>query len=185
MTGDPKYQEHYLRLINEAHYLDNMKRVTKQNPAWFIYFDVTMQAYLYPIFLHCEKDPKLLDFYKGHLEDWMLRRKGDNNPLLNFLYCYASGKKAELQASINFLTDTPLDLVDWHIDHTQREDIRLVNEPVLEDVQVNELPPASIRQVVRWDKNPWTAVGGSPDVEREPVFWLLPYWMGRYLGMIQ
>lgn len=185
MTGDHKYQEHYLRLINEAHYLDNMKRVTKQNPAWFIYFDVTMQAYLYPIFLHCEKDPKLLDFYKQHLEDWMVRRKGDNNPLLNFLYCYANGKKAELPASINFLTDTPLDLVDWHIDHTLREDTRLVNEPVLEDVQVNELPPASIRQVVRWDKNPWTAVGGSPDVEREPVFWLLPYWMGRYLGMIQ
>jgi len=55
---------------------------------------------------------------------------------------------------------------------------------VLDEWQVNELPPASIRTVVRWDKNPWAAENGVPDIEREPVFWLLPYWMGRYLKMI-
>lgn len=185
ITGQKKYQDHYLRLINKEHYLENMGRVTAQNPAWFIYYDVTMQAYLYPIFLHCEKDPKLLQFYRDHLETWMNRRRMDQNPLINFLYCYASGKKQELTASVNFLTDTPLDLVDWTIDHTRREDIKLVNRPVLDELQVNELPPPSIRQVVRWDKNPWTATGGYPNMEREPVFWLLPYWMGRYLNMIR
>ena len=51
VTNDPKYQAHYLRLIDKEHYLDNMARVTQQNPAWFIYYDVTMQSYLYPIFL--------------------------------------------------------------------------------------------------------------------------------------
>ena len=54
----------------------------------------------------------------------------------------------------------------------------------MEDEQVSALQPASIRLTVRWDKNPWTLSGGNPQVEREPVFWLLPYWMGRYLGMI-
>jgi hypothetical protein len=185
ITGKEKYQENYLHLINQEHYLDNMARITAQNPAWFIYFDVTMQAYLYPIFLHCEKDPKLLAFYKQHLDNWMEKRKADHNPLINFLYCYASGKKIELAASVGFLQDTPLDLIDWHIDHTRRADITLVTTPVLDEVQVNILPPAQIRQVVRWDKNPWTAKGGSPDMEREPVFWLFPYWMGRYLKMIQ
>jgi hypothetical protein len=185
LTGKSAYQENYLRLINQEHYLDNMATILQQNPAWFIYYDVTLQAYLYPIFLHCEKDPKLLNFYRKHLEEWMGKRVNDKNPLINFLYCYASGKQRELQASVEFLTDTPLDLVDWHIDHTKREDITLVMQPVLDELQVNKLPPASIRQVVRWDKNPWTARGGNPQVEREPVFWLLPYWMGRYLKMIQ
>ncbi|ULQ54152.1 ligand-binding sensor domain-containing protein [Flavihumibacter fluvii] len=185
VTGKMKYQEHYLRLINKEHYLDNMAKVTQQNPAWFIYYDVTMQAYLYPILLHCEKDPKLLQFYRQHLEHWMERRKNDQNPLINFLYCYSTQKQRELNASIQFLTDTPLDLVDWNIDHTKREDISVVSKPVLDELQVDQLPPPSIRQVVRWDKNPWTAVGGSPDMEREPVFWLLPYWMGRYLNMIK
>ncbi|MEP6845059.1 MAG: hypothetical protein ABI861_03620, partial [Panacibacter sp.] len=185
MTNDLKYQENYLRLIKENYYLDNMANVTNQNPAWFIYYDVTMQAYLYPIFMTCEKDPKLLAFYRQHLEHWMERRKNDHNPLINFLYCYSANKQAELPASVDFLTDTPLDLIDWHIDHTKRADVKLVHTPVLDELQIDQLPPASIRQVVRWDKNPWTAVGGNPDVEREPVFWLLPYWMGRYLQMIK
>lgn len=185
MTGDEKYQKEYIRLIEKENYIQNMSEVTNQNPAWFIYFDVVLQAYLYPIFLKCEKDPQRLQFYKTHMERWFEKRKGDHNPLINFIYCYATGKKSELKNSIDFLKDTPLDLIDWPIDHGKREDVKIIRKPVLEDLQVNELQPASIRLTVRWDKNPWTASGGDPSTEREPVFWQLPYWMGRYLGMIK
>ena len=105
--------------------------------------------------------------------------------MINFLYCYGTNKKEELAPSIEFLRDTPLDLVDWSVDHTKREDVRIVRSPVLEEVQVENLPPASIRVAVRWDKNPWVATNGYPNMEREPVFWLFPYWMGRYLEMIR
>ena len=185
MSNDDKYQKEYLRLINQEHYLENMAQVPHQNPAWFIYFDVMLQAYVYPILIKCEKDPKRLAFYQKHMDDWFEKRKGDHNPLINFIYCYARNKQVELQNSINFLVDTPLDLIDWPIDHTKREDVRIVREPVLEDEQVNVLQPPSLRMTVRWDKNPWTAKGGDPYREREPVFWQLPYWMGRYLGMIR
>ncbi|GGM75178.1 hypothetical protein GCM10010967_03430 [Dyadobacter beijingensis] len=184
MTGQEKYQKEYLRLIEKEHYLENMQAVTKQNPAWFIYFDVVLQAYLYPILIRCEKDPERSKFYKNHLEEWFRKRQDDHNPLINFIYNDCLDQKAELKNSVDFLIDTPLDLVDWPIDHRKREDIRVVRTPVLEDEQVSELQPASIRLTVRWDKNPWTLAGGNPEVEREPVFWLLPYWMGRYLGMI-
>ncbi|MEO5889929.1 MAG: hypothetical protein ABIQ31_06720 [Ferruginibacter sp.] len=184
-TNDEKYQQHYLRLINEEHYLDNMAAIMDQNPSWFIYYDVTMQAYLYPILLHCEKDPRLLAFYRQHIDKWIARREGDKNPLINFLYSYARKTKTGLKASVDFLIDTPLDLVDWPIDHTKREDIQIVHRPVLDDLQVSELQPASIRHTVRWDNNPWNARGGNPATEKEPVFWLYPYWMGRYLKMIE
>lgn len=184
MTGDVKYQEHYLRLIREEHYLENMAKLPEQNPAFFIYFDMVLQSYIYPILIGCEKDPQLLSFYERHFDEWMERRKGDKSPLINFLYSYARKKKAELRASVEFLTDTPLDLVNWRFDHSKREDVRLVREPVLDDLQVDQLPPPGIRTAVRWDKNPWAAINGYPDIEREPVFWLLPYWMGRYLKMI-
>lgn len=185
MTNDQKYQKEYLRLIKEEHYLENMAQVPHQNPAWFIYFDVILQAYIYPILLKCEKDPQRLAFYQKHMDEWFEKRKGDHNPLVNFIYCYSRNKKVELQNSVDFLVDTPLDLIDWSIDHTQREDVKIVREPVLEDEQVNVLQPPSLRMTVRWDKNPWTAKGGDPHREREPVFWQLPYWMGRYLGMIR
>jgi hypothetical protein len=185
MTGDIKYQKHYLRLINEEHYLDNMKEIINQNPAWFVYFDVILQAYVYPILLKCETDPKLLAFYQQHMDNWMEKRRKDKNPLINFLYCYARNKNTELASSVEFLKDTPLDLIDWTIDHTKREDVKIVRTPVPDELQVDQLPPASIRSVVRWDKNPWTAINGYPNMEREPVFWQLPYWMGRYLKMIK
>lgn len=185
VTGNFKYETIYRRLIDKEHYLANMQKVTEQNPAWFIYFDVILQAYLYPILLKCEKDPRLLSFYQQHMDDWMEKRKADRNPLINFLYCYSRGKNIGLDASIDLLRDTPLDLVSWYIDHRQREDIRIVRKPVLDEEQVSELPPASIRATIRWDANPWAAAGGNPSIEREPVFWLFPYWMGRYLKMIR
>jgi hypothetical protein len=185
ITNNNKYQQHYLKLIHEEHYLENMSETINQNPAWFVYFDVIMQMYLYPIFLTCEKDPQLLAFYQQHMDKWMEIRKNDKNPLINFFYCYARNKNAELTSSIEFLQDTPLDLIDWTIDHTKREDVKVVHEPVLDELQVDQLPPASIRSTVRWDKNPWTAINGYPDKEREPVFWLLPYWMGVFLKMIK
>ncbi len=185
MTGNVKYEQHYLKLINEHHYLDNMSRLTEQNPAWFVYFDVIMQCYLYPILIQCEKDPKLKSWYEAHMDKWMTRRIGDHNPQINFLYCYSRNKKVELKNSVDFLTDTPLDLVCWNVDHTKREDVHIVHSPDLSEFQIDELPPASIRATVRWDSNPWLAVNGNPEIEREPVFWLLPYWLGRYLKMIQ
>ncbi|MGC4034750.1 MAG: hypothetical protein QM764_02240 [Chitinophagaceae bacterium] len=184
MTEDEKYQKHYLRLIKEEHYLENMLKIPEQNPAYFIYYDVTLQSYLFPILLRCEKDPKLLSVYEKFADKWMNNRRADKNPLINFLYCYARNKREEIPASIEFLRDAPLDLIEWHVDHTKREDVKIVRSPVLDDIQVAELPPPSIRVAVRWDKNPWVATNGYPDMEREPDFWLLPYWMGRYLSMI-
>ena len=185
VTNDEKYQKQYLRLINQQHYLTNMSGLVDQNPAWFIYYDLTMQAYLYPIFLECEKDPKLLAFYQRHMDQWMARRKNDRNPMINFLYCYSRHKKTDLASSVEFLIDAPLDLVDWDIDHTKREDVKITHSPVLDDWEVDQLPPATIRAAVRWDRNPWGAVSGAPNTEREPVFWLYPYWMGKYLKMIR
>lgn len=185
MTGKQKYQQQYLRLIREEHYLDNVARLTEQNPGWFIYFDVMMQSYLYPILIRCETDPSLKAWYQQHMDNWMKFRKGDHNPQINFFYDFTREKQEQLDPSIEFLIDTPLDLVSWSIDHTRREDIRLVHEPVLDDLEVSELPQASIRATVRWDSNPWTAVNGNPNIEREPVFWLLPYWLGRYLSLIK
>ena len=185
MTGKANYQNEYLRLINEEGYLDNMSHIAEQNPAWFIYFDVILAAYQYPILLKSEKDPKLRAFYEKHIDNWIETRKGDKNPLINFIYCYSRNKKVELGSSVTFLTETPLDLVDWTIDHGKRDDVQIVHLPVLGEEQVSELQPATIRATVRWDKNPWSVTGADHHTEREPVFWLLPYWMGRYMNMIE
>ena len=185
ITQDNKYQNEYLRLINKEGYLKNIAGLNHINPAWYIFFDETMNCYLFPLLLKYEKDPPIKKVYEEIMDEWYTINKKAECPLFDFMYSYARHKKIDSEKDIEFLIDTPLDLVDWHINHTAREDIKLVRTPSMEDVQVDQLPPASMRSTIRWDKNPWAAESGDPHVEREPVFWLLPYWMGRYLKLIK
>jgi len=61
-----------------------------------------------------------------------------------------------------------------------------VRMPEWENLQTNCLLPPSERGVIRWDENPWKAVqGDGGNTESDGVWWLLPYWMGRYYGYIQ
>jgi hypothetical protein len=185
ITGNIKYENEYKRLIKDEGYLENVSRLNSKNPAWQIYFDRTMEGYLFPILLKYETDPKLHEFYGQLIEKWMSDQTSGENLINNLTYAIATGKKVNIPQTIEFLKDAPLDLVDWPIDHTLREDVLIVRSPILEEIQISELPPASIRSTVRWDKNPWAAVQGDASQEREPVFWLWPYWMARYLNIIQ
>jgi hypothetical protein len=185
ITGDDKYQKEYIRLIEKEGYLENASRLNSKNPAWQIYFDRTMEGYLFPILLKYEEDPDLRRSYEKLADEWMENQEAGENLINNFTYAFATGDKVNTRQSIDFLKDAPLDLVDWTIDHTLREDVRIVRKPILDEIQIDELPSASERSTVRWDKNPWAAVQGDPHQVREPVFWLWPYWMARYLGIIQ
>lgn len=184
ITGDEKYEKAYRHLIEKEGYLDNASRLNHKNPAWQIYFDLTMEGYLFPILLKYEQDPKLHQFYTRLIEEWMEHQTAGENLINNLTYTIATGKRVNVPQTLEFLRDAPLDLVDWNIDHRIREDVQIVRSPILEERQVSELPPASIRGTVRWDKNPWSAVSGNTRQVREPVFWLWPYWMARHLGII-
>ena len=185
ITQKSKYEKEYQRLIHEKHYLENASQLNQKNPAWQIYFDRTMEGYLFPMLLKYEEDQKLKQFYTNLADEWMDKQPAGENLINNLTYALGTGQLVNTEQTIDFLKDAPLDLVDWRIDHTLREDVKLVHKPILEELQISELPPASMRGTVRWDKNPWAAISGNPSLVREPVFWLWPYWMARYLGIIQ
>ena len=185
ITGRELYQREYLRLIAEEGYLNSAKNLYTTNPAWETYFDIYLALYIYPALIEMEKDPGLHAEYTAHMDQWFNKFKETKSPLLNFTYNLLKGGSDELDNSIFFLQDAPLDLVDWVIDNGRREDLHLVRAPILESVQVNELRPPSEYRTMRWDRNPYFAIAGDPAQEREPVYWLLPYWMGRYLELIK
>ncbi|MCY1719434.1 hypothetical protein OU798_03725 [Prolixibacteraceae bacterium Z1-6] len=184
-TGEEKYQKEYLRMINEEGYLENAKRIITSNAAWTTYIDPELLFLTYPPLFKYEEDENLKKQYNNILDTWYQNFRKDESPFYNFMYTYLRGKSYDVDKSIFFLKDVSLDLIDWNIDQTKREDIKTFRYPVLEDVQTSILLPPSERATVRWDKNPWEIKGGSGRVEREPVFWLLPYWMGKYIGVIE
>lgn len=186
ITGDEKYQNEYLRLIRDEHYGENMRHAKTYAPAWRTHIDDELLAFVYPALLRYETDPELLKLFRESLDHWYEGVKNDASPLFDFIYASLINAPPPTQAGIEFLRDAPLDLIEWTVDNSKREDIHLIRSPEMETLQTSRLLPASERGVMRWDKNPWAAVQGDRGrSEWCPTFWLLPYWMGRHYGYIQ
>lgn len=185
ITKDDAYQAAYLKLINQENYLENAKSLYQTNPAWETYFDIYLSLYIFPTLINYEEDPELKTFYILLLNRWFEKYKETKSPLVNFTYNLLNGGNDELENSIFFLKDAPWDLIDWEIDNGKREDLNQVRRPILEEIQVNKLRPPSEYRTIRWDNNPYVSKSGNSLQEKEPVYWLLPYWMGRYLQLIK
>ncbi|MCX5759105.1 MAG: regulator [Candidatus Hydrogenedentes bacterium] len=186
ITGDEKYEREYRRLLFDCGYAENVRHAKSYAPAWRTHIDDELLLMAYPALLLYETDPALRALYRESLEHWYKSLRSEWNPLANFTYGLLTGENPQREESAGFLRDAPLDLVCWTVDNTRREDIQLVRAPIWDLLQTNRLLPASERAVVRWDKNPWMAIQGEDGhCEWCPVFWLLPYWMGRYAGFIQ
>ncbi len=186
ITGDEKYQKEYLRLLRDERYADNVRHAKTYAPAWRTHIDDELLALAYPGLLRYEEDPVIHALYRESLDHWYAGLKGDCSPFFDLMYASLAGVPLASQEGIEFLRDAPLDLINWTMDNSKREDLRLVRAPEIEPLQTSRLLPASERGVVRWDSNPWAAIGGDGgQSESCATFWLLPYWTGRYYGYIQ
>ncbi|MFH1741186.1 MAG: two-component regulator propeller domain-containing protein [bacterium] len=190
ITGDPKYQGEYRRLINKHGYAENARRPKAYGLSERTHIDDDLLALSAPGLMLNEDDPELHAIYMEGLT-WAYRTvANDQNPYFNFIFGLIGGEGFHLEESVAFLRDTPLDLRQWTVDNSQREDIQLLRRPMLEPLQTSRMLPPSERGVMRWDKNPWAVISGDfndsqGSMESCGVFWLLPYWMGRYYGFIQ
>ncbi len=186
VSGDKKYLREYKKLLYDHGYLENIKQVKTMNPAWRTHIDDELLALAFPVLLQYETDPALREAYFKSFDQWYLAAGEDCSPYFNFMYGAYKGADPHLDCSIENLRDTPLDLVRWRIDNTRREDLSLTRYPEYEHIQTSRLVPVSERGgAMRWDRNPWLAVQGDGGYsESDGVFWLLPYWMGRYYGFI-
>jgi len=186
MSGRQRYQDEYVKLLRDHGYADNVRQAKTTHPAVRTHIDDELLALAYPCLLLHENDPELQRLYRASLDQWYAAAKVDLSPFLDFTYAACAGRTPPLEVAAEFLRDGSLDLVRWTIDNTRRADVRLVRTPEWEHVQVDRMLPASERGVIRWDDNPWRAVqGDGGHTESDGVWWLLPYWMGRYYGYIQ
>jgi len=186
ITGDEKYQQEFLGLLNDHGYADNVRRAKTYQPAWSTHIDTELLAMAYPALFKYEVDPELRALFRDSFDTWYRGARNDGSPYFNFTYAACTGEEPDLVDSLAFLRASPLDLVNWRVDNTRREDVRLVRSPILEAIQTDRLLPADERAIMRWDKNPYEAVlGDGGHTEWAPTFWLLAYWMGRYHGYLE
>lgn len=189
ITGDDKYRREYEKLAKKHGYADLARHPKSYGISERTHIDDELLALSGPGLILTESDSELQATYREGFT-WAYRTVEDEmNPYFNFTAGMLGVKDFHRDDSVEFLRDAPLDLVMWEVDNSKREDLTFVRRPMMEPLQTSRMLPPSERGIMRWDKNPWEVISGDygdPEGHRESsgVFWLLPYWMGRFCGFI-
>ena len=91
----------------------------------------------------------------------------------------------DLEEAVWYLQEYPLDLVHWRVTNSHRADIEKI-EPNFRNQTITEVLPPDELPVNRHNANRFQLDGGDGGTSEYSAgdIWLLPYWMGRYLGVI-
>jgi hypothetical protein len=186
MTGNSRYDREYRRLISQMNYHRNTTTYLKlREELNYSDEELAMLSY-YPLFRY-EKNPDLLKVYREGLDQWWVNIQREDNPLWNLIYAFCNpGKRVRLEGAARTLYRIPMDLTKWSVKNSHRHDVPLDKSPERHDrVQTSRLLPPDERRVMRWNSNPFQLddqSGGRG--EDDGAFFLLPYWLGRYHGLL-
>ncbi|MFA5820006.1 MAG: hypothetical protein WC854_12115 [Bacteroidales bacterium] len=92
----------------------------------------------------------------------------------------------DLNEAVWYLQEHPLDMINWDIMNSHRKDIEII-EPNFRNQTIREVLPPDERPVQRHNGNMFNIDkkrGNGNGEESAGDIWLLPYWMGHYLGVI-
>jgi hypothetical protein len=140
----------------------------------------------YPL-LRYETDTKLRAVYVQSLErSWRIERP-ERNPLWNFIYAAGTGAKAfDRVESLRTLREIPMDQIEWDVRNSHREDVPLdPSSDRFNRAQASMVLPYDELPVWKWNANPFRLDGGNAGrSEDDGVYFLLPYWLGRFHRLI-
>jgi hypothetical protein len=185
MTGKARYREAAKYLIEKHGYDKNMRRTTFVTPAERTHIEDELLSITYPNLMTHLVLPSLQETALTSLRRWHETAGKDGIPFYDFVYNRYSGKQVALDRAVETLRDWPLDMIEWTVDNSRREDVQLDLTPGLDEGRLTRILPRSEMGLCMWDQEPYRAVIGlNGQREDRPNDWLLAYWMGRYYGLL-
>jgi hypothetical protein len=198
MTGDEKYQKAYEDLIqNHSYAINTLHPKDHAGPGTGNQSDDEMAFMSYYNLLNYETDAKLRGIYLRSLQDYWRLEQPEHCPLFNFIWAVfdpsqtAATDRPYLQAGVETLRRFPLDLIQWRFDHRHRLDIVRMPFSGLQGRQRGyrrdgQVIPVDERSVNHWNHDPWTLWADHDGrTLADGAAFLLPYYMGRYHGILQ
>ena len=192
------YKEKAYELINDHGYLDNlmvpMARIGQApdgaddwasmlSESWNhsddeMYFLGYWGLYRYAF------DDSLKAKYKESIVDHWEAERPEKEGAWNIFAAMVSDDY-DREEAIWYLREYPLDLIHWNMNNSHRHDIELLEPNFRRQSTKEVLPPDELR-VARHNANRFVLDGGRDGTQELSAgdIWLLPYWMGRYLGVI-
>lgn len=197
LTGKEKFKDEAYRMMEDHGYLDNIMidLNTIAPTSGYIHLGHDMggggwnhsddeMAFLtyWVIHRHAFTDELREKYEMATRNHWEIERP-EKNPVWN-LITYATEGSFDQEATLWSLRDFPMDLIRYDTKNSHRKDLAKL-EPNFRNQETAELLPAAERQIMRYNANPFRLDGGyGGRYELTGAEYLLPYWMARYLKVI-
>lgn len=186
ITGDSNYEAHYQKLIRQHRYLDNILLSKKVFPDEDNHSDNQLGFVAWYPILQLERDPAI----RGPLLSGVRRHyqtvRAERSAFFTFVYATVDPDYADVPGAIENLRQIPTDRRLWRQLNSHRADInfstrsnRFGRRVMLQALPVDEYC------FQKWNADPFIADGGGDGrIEDDGAAYLLPYWMGRFHGLI-
>lgn len=198
-TKKEKYREKAFDLMNNHGYLENLMRPMKEighapadaddwskmlSEGWNHSDDEMYFLGYWGLYRYAFNDTLKQQYKAAILDHWEIERP-EKEGAWNIFTALTGVKEFDLPEAVWYLQEYPLDMVDWTIRNSERKDIELI-EPNFRGQTTKEVLPPDELKISRHNANRFNLDGGSAGRNEDSAgdIWLLPYWMGRYLGVI-
>ncbi|WP_128545362.1 hypothetical protein [Larkinella soli] len=200
-TRKEKYRQKALELMQKHGYLDNLMTPMKEigrapdqaddhskmlSDGWNHSDDEMYFVGYWGLYRYALNDTLKAKYRQAIIDHWEAERP-EKEGAWNIFTALTGTRNFDLNEAVWYLKEHPLDLIDWSIMNSHRKDIEMI-EPNFRRQTTREVLPPDERPVQRHNANMFSLdrKGGNGTSEHSAGdIWLLPYWMGRYLGVIR
>lgn len=198
-TKKEKYKAKAFELMNKHGYFENMMRSMKvignapenadehskhMSDGWNHSDDEMYYVGYWGLYRYAFNDTLKARYKQQILDHWEIERP-EKEGAWNIFTALTGAEDFDLKEAVWYLQEHPLDLIDWGIKNSHRKDIEFI-EPNFRKQTIREVLPPDERPVQRHNANMFSLddnANGSAEYSAGDI-WLLPYWLGRYLGVI-
>ncbi|KAA6440474.1 hypothetical protein FEM33_07745 [Dyadobacter flavalbus] len=199
-TKKEKYKSKAFELMTKNGYLENMMRPMQgigqapQNAneharlisdGWNHSDDEMYFIGYWGLYRYAFNDTLKAKYKETILDHWQIERP-EKEGAWNIFTALTGTEDFDLNEAVWYLQKHPLDLIDWNVKNSHRKDIESLPDNFRKQTIKEVLPPDE-RPVQRHNANMFSldqnGNNGGSEYSAGDI-WLLPYWMGRFLGVI-
>ena len=198
-TKKEKYKEAAFYLMEEHGYLENLMKpmdeigmapadadlLSKElSDGWNHSDDEMYYCGYWGLYRYAFNDELKAKYREAIIDHWEYERE-EKEGLWNIMTALVGAEEIDLDEAVWYLQKYPLDLIEWTITNSHRKDIVKI-EPNFRKQTIAEMLPASELRISRHNANRFDLDGGNGGRGESSAgdIWILPYWIGRYLGVI-
>lgn len=209
VTGEEKYNDVYKMLIKKHHYAMNCIQYKVEDGHVAHIDDQLDFTNIYPLIVYTDNEAEK-EIFKMGLTHHFDYEQVERAPMFNIVYGALTNNACDIENAAKSLSEMNLDLVRWPVFNSYRKDLVWDTEQEKMGIPAQLKYPVeySSRLVVHYDGNPFICDSGAEEfaninsktVNRTatlpgtsgangmksmmPYIYLLPYWMGRYYGLL-